>query len=189
MSAVVEPTLHERLAAVRESAARDRHRSPAAAAALLDARARQLARRIDGADRAAERDLELLLVQVGEERLGIPVDNVVAIARVAHIARLPRVAPPVYGVTPWRGRPLTVLSLASGPVHLSPESRLVVLGTGARASLGIVVDSVHDIQASRRADLSAAGRGPRHEYALGMLPDGLLVVNGSILLHPDTLAP
>lgn len=188
MSSAVEPTIHERLAAVREAAALDRHRTPEAARALLDARARQLARRAVVDDVVVD-VLDLLVVQVGDERIAIPLDSIVAIARVQRIAPLPRVVAPVYGVTPWRGRPLTVLSLGTGRVVITGETRIVVLGTGARAALAVVVDGVDDVQRSSRADLSPPGPGPRRRYALGILADGLLVVNGDTLLQPETLAP
>lgn len=187
MTAQAEPTLQDRLAAVREAAARDAHRSPAAARALLEARARQLARTAITSDNQDADAIDLLLVQVGDERLAIPLETIVAIARAVRVVPLPRAVAPVYGVTAWRGRPLTVLSLAGQRVVLTPETRLVVLGTGARAALAVVVDSVHDIARAPRATLSAAGPGPRLRYALGVTPDGMLVVNGDALLHPETL--
>jgi chemotaxis signal transduction protein len=94
----------------------------------------------------------------------------------------------VYGVTGWRGRPLTVLSLGAARPIVTAETRLVVLGSGARAALAVVVDAVDDVARVERATLSPVGPGPRHRYALGVTPEGLLVVNADVLLHPETLS-
>jgi chemotaxis signal transduction protein len=94
----------------------------------------------------------------------------------------------VYGVTAWRGRPLTVLSLAAEAPRPSAENRLIVLGTGARAALAVLADAVHDVQRTAHALLTPAGPGPRRRYALGITPEGLLIVSGDNLLHPETLA-
>lgn len=183
-----DATLQERMAAVRAAADRDRSRSPEAARALLEARARRLARPTDADEGAPQDMLDLLVVQVGEERLAVPVASIVAIARTGSIAPLPRAVAPVYGVTAWRGRPLTVLSLGVGRPIVTAETRLVVLGSGARAALTVVVDAVDDVARVERAALSPVGPGPRHRYALGVTPEGLLVVNADVLLHPETLS-
>lgn len=187
MSASVEPTLHERLDAVRHAAQAGAVRSPADARRILEARARQLARPVDERDVGAEHATGLLLFQVGDERLAMPVGSIVAIVRSGSIAPLPRVVRPVYGVTAWRGRPLTVLSLGAARPVITPETRLLVLGTNTRAALGVVVDAVHDIRQSTAGELTPAAPGPRQSYALGMTADGLLVVDGEALLHPETL--
>lgn len=188
MSVIEERTLRERLADVRAAAERDATRTPAAARALLEARARQLARLADNSATSQRDALDLLVCQVGDERLGIPLGSIVAIARVTSVARLPRAIAPVYGVTSWRGRPLTVLSVTPVALHITELTRLVVLGTGARAALAVVVDGVDDVVRIAHAELSSAGPGPRHGYALGVAPDGMLVLNGDALLQPETIA-
>jgi chemotaxis signal transduction protein len=188
MNGIEERTLHERLAAVRAAIERDARRSPETARAILDQRARLLARPVHDVG-SAERDaLDLLVCEVAAEPLAIPLGSIVAIARVAGIARLPRAVAPVYGVTAWRGRPLTVLSLGTGRIAVTDQTRLVVLGTGARAALAIAVDAVDDVRRIAHADLSPAGPGPRQRHALGVTPDGLLVVSGDTLLYADTLS-
>jgi chemotaxis signal transduction protein len=183
-----DATLQERMEAVRAAAARDRTRSPEASRALLEARARRLARPVVDHEGAPQDMLDLLVVQVGGEQLAMPLDSIVAIARAGSIAPLPRAVAPVYGVTGWRGRPLTVLSLGTARPIVTAETRLVVLGSGARAALAVVVDGVHDVARVERAGLSPVGAGPRHRYALGVTPEGLLVVNADALMHPETLS-
>jgi chemotaxis signal transduction protein len=161
--------------------------APASAAELLAARARALARPAAADDGADADALPVLVFQVGEERLAMPLAPIVAIARVGNLVPLPRAVRPVYGVSAWRGRPLTVLSLLPGRPAVGVETRLLVLGSGARAVLAVVVDAVDEVRDLSRGELSPAGLGPRRPYALGVTPDGLLVLDGETLLHPDAL--
>jgi chemotaxis signal transduction protein len=186
---VPEPTLQQRLDAVRASAERAADRSPEAARALLESRARQLARPAAHDDVASDDTLDILLFQVGDEQLAMPMAGIVALARPSVITPLPRAVAPVYGVTAWRGRPLTVLWLGADRPAITDGTRLLVLGSGARAALAVVVDAVHDASRTSRAALSPGLAGPRRAYALGITTDGLLVVDGNALLEPDALAP
>ena len=187
MSTTVERTLQERFDAVLVAAQAGAARSPAEARRILEARARQLARPVEQGDVLGEDATRMLLFQVGDEQFAMPVASIVAIARPGSIAPLPRAVRPVYGVTAWRGRPLTVLSLGAARPAITPDTRLLVLGSGTRAALGIVVDAVHDIRPSAAGEMTPAAPGPRHGYALGMTADGRLVVNGEALLRPETL--
>ena len=161
---------------------------PADERAVLDARARRLARPAKPDDASTSDDLDLLVVQVGVERVGIPLASIVAIARASRIAPVPRAVSPVYGVTAWRGRPLTVLSLSGQQPASTDATRLVVLGSGSRAALAVVVEAVDDVERVPHAALSEAGAGPRRRYALGVTPAGLLVISLDALLRPDPLA-
>jgi chemotaxis signal transduction protein len=156
------------------------------AAALLARRARALARPA-ATESSADRDgIDALVFQVGDEELAMPLGSIVAIARVGSIAPLPRVVRPVYGVSAWRGRPLTVLALSPGRPAQGADARLLVLGSGSRAALAVVVDAVHEVRRIASADLSPAA-GPRSRYTLGVTTAGLLVLDGDALLHPDAL--
>lgn len=186
---VPEPTLQQRLDAARASAERAVDRSPEAARAVLESRARQLARPTTSEDVTSADTLDVLHFQVDDEQLAIPMPSIVALARPSVITPLPRAVAPVYGVTAWRGRPLTVLWLGAGRPTVTNATRLLVLGSGARAALAVVVDAVHDASRTTRAALSPAPAGPRRAYALGITTDGLLVVDGDVLLDPDALAP
>ncbi len=159
-----------------------------ASRAILERRARALARPLAADEDADFEALDLLLFGVGDERLAISIGMVVAIARAGRIAPLPRATAPVYGVTAWRGRPLTVLSLAAGRLATTADMRLLVLGTGSRAGLALAVDTVDDVVRVPAAAMTPAPPGPRATYTLGVMSDGLLVIDGDALLYPATLS-
>jgi chemotaxis signal transduction protein len=188
MSESIVASLQDRLDAVRVAFARDARRSPEQSRALLESRARRLARPVDDTSRSEADALDLLVCDVGDERLAIPLPSIVAVSRPGNIARLPRAVAPVFGVTAWRGRPLTVLSVATVQAPVGEQTRLVVLGAGARAALALVVDAVDDVRRVQHADLAPPGPGPRHRYALGITADGLLVLSGDALLTPESLS-
>src|SRR5471032_617675 len=123
MTDTVIAELHERITLVRAAAERDGRRTPAQAAALLAERASLLARPAVAEPRADDATLPVLIVQIGDEQIAVPLEHIVTIARVATVAPLPRAVRPVYGVTAWRGRPLTVLSLASGRPAIGADTR------------------------------------------------------------------
>lgn len=188
MSADEPLSLDLRLDAVRLAAQRDAVRSPEAMRELLARRARQLARPLADGNDAIDDPLDLLIVEVASEHLAIPLESIVAIARAGSTTPLPRAVAPVFGVTAWRGRPLTVLTLAPGAPASDAEARLIVLGSGSRAALAIAADAVHDVTRIARGSLGPVGPGPRAHYALGVSPDGILVVDGNALLHPEALS-
>ena len=100
-------------------------------AEVLAGRARALAIPRVQHDDAAEADrLDVLVFFIGEERLAMPLASIVAIIRAAVVTPLPRAVAPVYGVTAWRGRPLTVLSVGAVAAAGAAETRLIVLGEG-----------------------------------------------------------
>ena len=121
---------------------------------ILEARARILAKPLVAHDAtAAEDELDVLTFLVADERLGIPLSSIVAIVRSSVVTPLPRAVAPVYGVTAWRGRPLTVLSVGVRAATNS-DSRLIVLGDGRRAVVGLLADAVDDTRLVRRSGLS-----------------------------------
>lgn len=162
--------------------------SPERARELLDQRAKALATpaappRLDG--------IEVVAFALGSERYAVESRYVLAVFRLAELALLPGAAPPVVGVTAWRGDLLTVVDLrsalgipASGPGDLN---RVIVLGD-AQPVLGVLADDV-----TGAASLSAAvireppdGIAAQREYLRGVAPEALLVLDGQKLL--DLLA-
>ncbi len=151
--------------------------------AVLAARARALAvPRADYDPNAAADALDVLVFSLGDEQLGVPLASIVAISRTAAVTPLPRAVAPVYGVTAWRGRPLTVLSLGAS-ASPNADTRLVVLGGSRRAYVGLVVDGVDETLTLARSALSPAPSGPRRAMSLGMTSNALLVLDADALLN------
>lgn len=150
--------------------------------AVLAARARALAvPRAEYDPNAAADALDVLVFSLGDERLAISLAAIVAISRTAAVTPLPRAVAPVYGVTAWRGRPLTVLSLSTSAVP-NADTRLIVLGGSKRAYVGLVVDAVEETRTLARSALSTAPPGARQAMSLGMTSDALLVLDADALL-------
>jgi len=152
--------------------------------AVLEARARRLAKPLETVDAdAADDEIDILLFLVGDEQLAIPLSAIVAIVRVGAITPLPRAVAPVYGVTAWRGRPLTVLSLGAHGERSEPDDRMIVLGDGRRALVGLRVDTADETRVVRKSALSPVVGGARSVYAMGVTSDAVLVLDPDILIH------
>ena len=152
--------------------------------AVLEKRARILARPlVVHDDSLAEDELDILTFRVGDERLGIPLSAIVAIVRLSVVTPLPRAAAPVYGVSAWRGRPLTVLSVGGAGAVMDAEGRLIVLGDARRAVVGLLADAVDDSTVVRRSQLSPARDGARGVFAMGMTEDAVLVLDADAMLN------
>ncbi len=162
----------------------DDARGAARAVTVLEARARKLARPLHTVDETAAGDaIEILVFVVGEEQLAVPLSSIVSIARVGFVTPLPRAVAPVYGVTAWRGRPLTVLSVGASAASADAGQRLIVLGDGRRANVGLRVDMAEETQVVARSALIPAVGGTRAAYALGVTSDAVLVLDPTILIH------
>ncbi|MEO8622481.1 MAG: chemotaxis protein CheW [bacterium] len=150
---------------------------------VLRARARALAKPVVVESELATTDvLDLLVTIVGDERLAIPVTRVAAIAFATNIVPLPRAVAPVYGVTVWRGRPITVLTLGAGVPSLGDESRFVVLGDHRRAEVAVLVDGVDDAVRVDRASITPVDASSRRAYALGVTEDAMLILDADALI-------
>ena len=152
--------------------------------ALLDVRAKALAKPLALHDASlAEDELNILTFLVGDEQLAIPLGSIVAIVRTTAVTPLPRAVAPVYGVTAWRGRPLTVLSVGGATRANDAQARLIVLGDGRRAVVGLLADAVDDSRLVRRSSLSPARAGGRGLFAMDVTDDAVLVLDADVMLN------
>ncbi|MEO5818375.1 MAG: chemotaxis protein CheW [Gemmatimonadaceae bacterium] len=151
---------------------------------ILANRARQLAkpRLVEDAAVAADM-LDVLVFLIGDERLAMPLGSIVAIIRAAVVTPLPRAVAPVYGVTAWRGRPLTVLSVGAKAASHDADTRLIVLGDGRRAVVGLLADSVDETRLVARSQLSPVLAGARSGMSMGVTSDGVLVLDAEAMLN------
>jgi chemotaxis signal transduction protein len=158
--------------------------SAATKRAVLAERARLLAMPREVHDAALAADLmDVLMFSIGDERLAMPLASIVAIIRAAVVTPLPRAVAPVYGVTAWRGRPLTVLSVGAKASAQDAEGRLIVLGDGRRAVVGLLADAIDETRVVARSKLSRAHAGARREMAMGVTDDAVLVLDAEAMLN------
>lgn len=151
--------------------------------AILAERARILALPRDRSASTIDADLHGVLVFfVGEEQLAIALSSIVAIIRAGVVTPLPRAVAPVFGVTAWRGRPLTVLSLESTSITTGVR-QLIVLGDERRAAVGLLADAVEETRLVAQSTLSPAPAGRRASLAVGMTDDALLVLDATALIN------
>jgi chemotaxis signal transduction protein len=178
-------TLAARLARLVERAAEAvRVDDASATQAILAARARILAKPRAEHDAVAEADMmDVLVFNIGDEQLAMPLGAIVAIVRSGVVTPLPHAMKPVYGVTAWRGRPLRVLTVGAGDSSDDPLARLIVLGDGRRAAVGLLADSVEETRVVARSKLSALHAGARHAIAMGVTGDGVLVLDAEAMFN------
>lgn len=158
---------------------------------VLDARARELARPaaalIGENDAPAQDSVVVLEIGVGEERIGVPLAQIMEVFRPTEMSAVPGARPPVAGVMAWRGRVLTVLDLAharpAAPA-LGDATRVIVVGEG-RAAFGLLADHVDDVRAIAPGDLGAPDDSSlaRAGIMRGVTPDALVVLDATALLQ------
>ena len=135
---------------------------------------------------AAEADL-YVVVSVAGESLGLRASAVLKVIEVGAVARLPRLPGPVVGVTPYRGRIVTVVDLAllldrDRPVaDQGGERRIVVLDSGSR-NVGVLVERVEVISTMSRVE---AHRGREHALIAAQAICGERAVG---LIDPERLS-
>jgi purine-binding chemotaxis protein CheW len=133
-------------------------------------------------------DLSSLLVfRLGGERLGVESRCVLEVFRLQELARLPGAAPPLFGVTPWRGDLLTLIdlrqALGTGERPLQDLGRVLVLGE-ERAAFGVLVDAVEEMVPYRPDDLHPLPPGgSAGSLVRGMTAGAVIVLDGQELLQ------
>jgi chemotaxis signal transduction protein len=162
--------------------------------ALLERRARELARPAAAAaseyEQVSPDTITVLEIRLGEERVGVPLAQIVEIHVPAGLSAVPGAKAPVAGVTAWRGRVLTVLDLAhgrTGALTLGDATRVIVLGS-ARAAFGILADEVDDVRSVGVADLQSPDdpSAARAGIVSGVTRDALIVLDATALIKRHT---
>lgn len=176
-----------RLAEAAARTAESRDPSPERSRAILEARARELARPAEAAAGDAE-TIEVLGFALGAERFAIETRHVRQVVRWAGVTPVPCGHELLAGVVNLDGEILAVFDLgrALGVEGRPPAggSRVVVLGEG-RDEFGVRVDSAHEVATLRIGDLfeTTAADGPRRLLrgvaagAVGIIDGGELLVD------------
>ncbi len=167
---------------------------PAAAARILEERARRLAVRPDPED-GGER-IELLSFTLAGSPFAIEAGFVVAVVRGVEPTPLPAAAAPVAAVVPWRGRVMTALDLhtvlavagVTADATTGGGRLMLVLGE-ADPELGILVDGVSTLVTLPLSELHEVPQGTpaRVEYLRAMTPDAVPVLDAAAILRLHAL--
>ncbi|MGH7820352.1 MAG: chemotaxis protein CheW [Candidatus Binatia bacterium] len=184
--------LRERLERVHAATAATVELSPERARAVMEERARLLARAPDDAPAAGE-VLEILAFALGSERYAVGTRYVREVVRLVDFTPVPGAPEFVLGVTNLRGAILAITDLRRffgvPQTGLTDLSRVIVLG-GARAEIGVLADEAPELRALPAAEIleppeSVGGIG--REYLLGVTEDALIVLDAARLLADPRL--
>lgn len=159
--------------------------SPERARAVLQARAAALAR---PAAASPQNTIELMTFRLANETYAIESRYVTEVFPLSQLAALPGAKPPVFGVTAWRGRLLTVLDIRSilgvSATALDDLGRVIVLGQ-ERAVFGILADAIDELVRLALSDVREPPEGVAvaREYLRGVTGKALLVLDAEQLLR------
>jgi purine-binding chemotaxis protein CheW len=162
------------------------------ARAILDERARALARPPAAEVRAGDR-LEVLVFALSGETYAIEAAAVREVTRLADYTVVPGAPSLLFGVTNFRGEVLPIFDLRRltglAVKGLTDLSRLLVLGE-ERDEIGLVADEVRDVQALSRdaiLDPPPALAGIGRELLLGVTGGATMVLSARGLLRDPRL--
>jgi len=183
--------VRERLARAQAATTTALERSPEHIRALMDQRARALAR---PPAQSEETDaLAIITFALGSERYAIETEYVREVVRLADFSAVPGAPDFILGVTNLRGEVLCLVDLRTffdvPSKGLTDLSRIVVVGIET-AEFGILVDEAFEMTTLRPNDIvpppeSVAGVG--REYLLGVTREALIVLDGAALLRDPRL--
>lgn len=176
------------------------HLSAAEIAQIWAERAHALA--AEPTDEATGTTLDLLVLQLGNERYAVHVTNVHEIYPLAQLTPVPRTPNFVAGVFSARGRILSVVDLwtfLERPPHeklTSDQTKIVVMvntnpnSPTYQMEVGILADDVVDVVTVFQDDIEpplTSQAATRTDYVEGVTTDMLLVLNMNALLEDDRL--
>jgi purine-binding chemotaxis protein CheW len=184
--------VRERLARIGTAIAGEVRLSPERARAVMEERARALARVPPRAPNAAE-VIEVVTFSLANERYAVATCHVREVLRCGDVTPVPGAPDFLAGLLNLRGEVLAVFDLrtffgiaAGGAAGLS---RVLVLG-GERAEFGVLADAVHEVLPLRTGEVHeppGSLAGPGREYLRGVTAGALLVLDGAVLLRDGRL--
>jgi purine-binding chemotaxis protein CheW len=166
----------------------ERRHAERADRAVLEERARALARRVETV--VPTESLELLVFHTARERLAVETRFVLGVFRLMGLTPLPGAEAPVRGLTAWRGEVLTLLDarpfFGASTTALDDLAHAVVVGDG-RARYGLLADEIVSIIQVPLADIFPPRSSPTPartvEFTRGVTRDAVLVLDAAKLLQ------
>jgi purine-binding chemotaxis protein CheW len=184
--------VHERLGRLAEATRQALAPTPEQARAVLDERARLLARVPPRPPGPAE-VLEVVTFTLAFERYAIETQYIAKVVRLTDFTPVPGTPAFLGGVLNLRGEILDLIDLRAflgiaGP-GLTDLSKILVLGV-ERNEFGIMADSVHEVTTLRldevfEAPASIPGSG--RPYLVGVTADARIVLDGGALIRDEGL--
>jgi purine-binding chemotaxis protein CheW len=184
--------LRERLARLRAASEDSLRVAPERARAVMEERARKLARVPPQPPSAAEA-LEVVTFALADERYAVETCHVREVARSADLTPVPGAPDFFVGLHNLRGEILAVFDLRRffgvADAGRTERTRVLVLG-GERPEFGALADAVHEVTTLRIDEIheapgSVAGAG--RDYLRGVTAGGLMVLDGAALLRDGRL--
>jgi len=183
---------HARLARAAAATEAATDPSPARARALMDERARALARvpaRVPGPSEV----VEVALFTLAGERYAVETRYISKVVRLTDFTPVPGTPAFLGGVLNLRGEILALVDLRAffgiSAGGLTDLSRIVVLGVD-RNEFGIMADAVQEVVTLRVDEVfepPASIPGAGNSYLMGVTSEGLVVLDGGALLADDGL--
>ncbi|HZW30315.1 MAG TPA: chemotaxis protein CheW [Isosphaeraceae bacterium] len=185
-------SIHERLARVAAAIGAEPRLTPEQARAVLEERARALAQ-VPAGGPADDEALEVVTFSLASQDYAIELGSVRKIVPLGELTPVPGAPDAFAGVINLRGELLAVIDLRR-LLSLSGGSRsdpawVIVLG-GERNEFGLLADAVGEVRTLRTLEVlvvQAAGMGPGQRSLHGVTEDGLIVLDGAVLLQDDRL--
>lgn len=183
--------VRERLARAQAAATAALEPPPERVRALMDERARALAR--PPAQSQQTDAIAVMTFALGAERYAIQTEYAREVVRLAEFSPVPGAPDFVLGVTNLRGEVLCLVDLRTffdvPSQGFTDLSRIVVVGIET-AEFGILVDEAFEMAALRPTDIvpppeAVAGIG--REYLRGVTREALIVLDGAALLRDPRL--
>jgi purine-binding chemotaxis protein CheW len=166
-------------------------RSNAKVDEILRARARELAK-VPPAP-STDATLEIVQVELGGERFGIPNSFVREVGPVGRLTEVPCTPAFVAGIANLRGEIVSVFdlrplfSLAVEPI--GPDQKMVVVRAGA-VEIGLLVDAIHGVRAIPAGDVQQGLptiKGEQARYVRGVTAERLAVLDIQSILTDERL--
>jgi len=172
-------------------AARTEQPSPAEVSAILEARAATLARALDAGSQGAT--IDVLDFVLAHERYAVEARYVREVSLLDNLTPLPCTPEFVLGIMNVRGRILSVLDIRKffglPEKGITDLNRIIVLESGAMV-FGILADEigyVRSLPVTAMQGPSPSLAGISEQYLMGVMPDGLVVLDAGALLTDETM--